>query len=276
METFFLDTNPVLHTQQCILSLPYSIPTNTWWRLGILTSRQHYFYSTCTSARRKRKTKFDPLMTMLSLNFLHTILTQFFNRVTSTTKQIHNSQHLWGDVVLCCGSKKCGCLDLTDKTRISLWRGWQKVVAICRCQLTRRRSVWHWRSWVCKWCTKNLSFWITWIFAFDIEQYAAVRRDSTVLGNVAQMNMPSCRRHPPSYLIESADGRTLHKIARQNSWRNYANGLLPVNDFNVLSPDGSICKAKISRQTNAITLEEYSQTDTYALSFHTTDMVILW
>ena len=48
-----------------------------------------------------------------------------------------------------------------------------------------------------------------------------------------------------------------------------------MNDFNVSSPDGTICKAKISRQTNAITLEgtDYSQgTDTYALSFHTTDM----
>ncbi|XP_021957024.1 uncharacterized protein LOC110853102 [Folsomia candida] len=106
--------------------------------------------------------------------------------------------------------------------------------------------------------------------------YTVVRRDSTILGNVAQTNkIASChrrRRDPPSYLIESPDGKTLQKILRQSSWRNLAKGFLPVNDFNVSSPDGTICRAKISRQTNAITLEEYSQTDTYALSFHTTDM----
>lgn len=108
------------------------------------------------------------------------------------------------------------------------------------------------------------------------KQYTVVRRDSTILGNVAQTNkIASChrrRRDPPSYLIESPDGKTLQKILRQSSWRNLAKGFLPVNDFNVSSPDGTICRAKISRQTNAITLEEYSQTDTYALSFHTTDM----
>jgi hypothetical protein len=101
-----------------------------------------------------------------------------------------------------------------------------------------------------------------------------VRRENAILGNVAQINkLSSCfPKLPPSYLVEAADGRTIQKIRRHETWKTKIFSFLTTSDFDVFSPDGSICKAKISRQKNAICLEDYSEADTYALSFHTTDM----
>lgn len=91
------------------------------------------------------------------------------------------------------------------------------------------------------------------------------------LGKVVQVNpFFACCNCTPKYTVHNNKGKLVSRIKGQ---RGGLKGCVFSDDFHVYSTiDKGSLVGSISRQTKAICLEDYSQADTYALSFQDAQM----
>ncbi|CAL8117880.1 unnamed protein product [Orchesella dallaii] len=101
--------------------------------------------------------------------------------------------------------------------------------------------------------------------------FVKLKRESSILGKVVQVNpLFACCNFSPRYNVQNEKGKTVQKILWQ---RGRFKSCMFTEDFQVYSAakSGGLT-GSISRQTKAICLEDYSQADTYALSFQDVQM----
>ncbi len=105
-----------------------------------------------------------------------------------------------------------------------------------------------------------------------IRQYVKMKRESSILGKVVQVNpFFACCNFSPTYNVHMK-GKTVSRIRWQRG--SGVKSCMFSDDFQVYSsvPHRKGLVGSISRQTKAICLEDYSQADTYALSFQDVQM----